>query len=522
MLAADNVDRSRIAQAALAAAAVAVGVRWLLKRGRGDLDSIPSQLAASTPAPNLKERCALRIAVTELCLLKLDWHMFLRSLHDENGDSIVRARLGSMEFVSIADPEVAREVLSDIYNFVPAEQTVWQYFRNFAYGIITFAGEKWRRERRVLSPAFHPAKIPPMHETMVRHTGAALEKWSSLGVVDLREEFPKLALDVISSAAFGADVGALAGRTDFSERLYETMTEIKIRAEEPVQLWRVLPTPRARRFAANARYLRAYASRLLEERRRERGQGGQRRGDMLEALLDAREAGEMDAELLIDEAMSILIAGNDTSSSTLSFACAVLAAFPALQDRCRQEAREVLAGDFPAPEELERLPYITAFLKETLRLFNPPTFHARQVGPTGATVAGRRLPPGIQVWVAVGHMHYSPKLWGPDAEEFKPERFLPGGPGEECRGYMPFSTGQRSCPGRHLAMAEMRVALASLVRRYRVEPEDGKPSGKLPGIVTVFVNRPKDPVRVRLVPLDGKRAAPQGANGAARGNVCAQ
>jgi cytochrome P450 len=212
-------------------------------------------------------------------------------------------------------------------------------------------------------------------------------------------------------------------------------------------------------------------------------------------LLEARdeETGEgMTDRQLRDEVMTLFAAGHETTAVALTWCWHLLAQHPAVEARLHAELDDVLAGEAPRFEDLERLPYGRMVLEETMR-FYPPAYSLNRVALADDRMGPHLVRKGTLVTVSPWVTHRNPALW-PEPLRFDPERFLPERVRERPRyAYFPFGGGPRICIGAAFAMMEARLALAVLARDWRLVPTPG-PAPRPQARVTL---RPREPIRMR-------------------------
>jgi len=240
----------------------------------------------------------------------------------------------------------------------------------------------------------------------------------------------------------------------------------------------LLPTPENFRLRRARDTLEKVVVSIIAERRKDRAD----RGDLVSMLMEARDAetGEaMDDRQLRDEAMTILLAGHETTANALTFTWLLLARYPAAMRALRKELDEVLAGRAPGPEDLPRLPLTRATIEEAMRLYPPAWIIARSVNERDE-IGGFEIPARSLVFVSPYVVHRHPRLWQ-DPAGFDPQRFLNGN--APPRGaYFPFGSGPRQCIGNGFAMLEAELVLAALAQRVRFELLPGQPVELEPSI----------------------------------------
>ncbi|MFN2546921.1 MAG: cytochrome P450 [Myxococcales bacterium] len=236
----------------------------------------------------------------------------------------------------------------------------------------------------------------------------------------------------------------------------------------------VLPTPENRRLRRAVSALDRIVLRIIAERRQTRGD------DLLSMLMEARDAdtGEaMDDRQLRDEAMTIFLAGHETTANALAWTWLLLSRYPAALRELREELSQVLGGRSPTADDLPRLKFTRMLLEESMRLYPPAWIIARSA--SGADeIGGYSIPAGSIVFVAPYVVHRHPKYWS-DPEGFDPHRFEK----EPPRGaYFPFGGGPRQCIGNGFAMMEAQLVLATMAQRVKFELVPGHPVEPEPSI----------------------------------------
>lgn len=244
---------------------------------------------------------------------------------------------------------------------------------------------------------------------------------------------------------------------------------------------RTWPTPGNKRAAAALEELYGVCDKIVAERRggpaadaRATGAEGKGEAEDLLSLLAAATStqdAEFDATELREQVLIFLLAGHETTATSLSFSLHLLARHPELQDRARAEIAEVLGDRTPGAADLDRLPYLTQVLKEAMRLYPAaPVIGRRSVA--AAEVDGHTIPAGADVILAPWVTHRHPRYW-PDPERFDPDRFTPEAEAERPRyAWFPFGGGPRACIGQHFSMLESVIALAMILREYEFEAVD--------------------------------------------------
>jgi len=314
-------------------------------------------------------------------------------------------------------------------------------------------------------------------------------RWRDGEPVDIGAEMNRLTLATVVATLLG---GSLT--TDDAERIRVALTGVVRHFDwlvtHPLGVHRLrVPTPRARRLLASRDALRDVVDRLIAERATRSGGPD----DLLSTLIAARdESGHMDAELLRDEVLTLMLAGHETTANWLTFTWIALADHPDVGARMRAELDRELGDRTVTLADRERLPYTAAVLEEALRLY-PPAWGIGRRALAPHEMDGVSLPRGALVSACPYVMHREPALWD-EPERFDPDRWLDGRTAGLPRGaFFPFSDGPRKCIGEHFARAEALLALATLARRWELRRETSAPV-QLDAKVTL---RPGGPVVMR-------------------------
>lgn len=428
---------------------------------------------------------------------------YLSALED-HGDH-VRFRVGppgiGLLFDAVFSPEGAHEVLAANRDHYVKDAPAYREFAHlFGRGIAVADGERWTSRRRLLQPMFTPQRVAAAVPQVTDAASGLVERLRAgatgpgdsgpgTGMVDLVEPSTWFALRALGHTVFGGEEiehtmrvmrATLPALSEYAAR----------RGLAPVRLPHQLPTPANRRAERHRRTLHGVVDELVRSRS-DRTEGD----DILRLLLDARDpetgAGLTPREVR-DEVLIFLVAGFETTASAVALALYLLGRHPEHQERVHGEVEHVLGRRDPGPDDLERLTHSTQVVQETLRLY--PSLHTlvrRTSQPT--TLLCEELPRGRVVAVSVWGIHRNPALW-PEPDRFDPGRFDPDSVADRDRfAHLPFGAGPRSCIGNHLALVELVVAVAMVVRAFHLESVDVAPD--LDAGITL---RPVAPLGCRL------------------------
>ena len=343
--------------------------------------------------------------------------------------------------------------------------------------LLTSDGERWRRQRRLVQPAFARPRMQEYAAVMVEEAERTAARLGRSARADVSREMNALTLRVVSRTLFGeAPEGASA------ERTRAAMLELNRWFGLPPQLLSLWPGAE-QRFARAQSDLNDTIARLIEARRAALAEPGAAGRDLLSALMSARdEDGEaLSAEELRDQLLTLYLAGHETTSHALTWTLYLLSLHPEVSAKLDAEHRQVLNGRAPSFADVAALPYTESVIKEALRLY-PPAFVIPRHAHSDAVVNGQFVPEGSEVILWIYHLHRDPRFF-PEPARFRPERF--SGAEDDARprhAYVPFGAGQRACIGQSFAMLEAQLILATLAPRLSLRYARRRPPRRATGV----------------------------------------
>lgn len=336
-------------------------------------------------------------------------------------------------------------------------------------GMLTIDGAYHRRARRIMLPMFHRERVAATVTTMMEEGERALAPWSPGDLVDVYAWARTLALRIAMRALFGFDPDRALQDVDMA---HEFEAALGFYAKDYVlQTLRGPGTPFGRLMAARRRLDGVIYAEIARRRR-----SGERREDLLSLLLDARDEDDGSAlsdREVRDQVMTLLFAGHDTSTSTLTFLFYELAKQPAALARVCAEQDRVLGGRAPTGADLAGgLPELDLALDETLRLY-PPAWIGPRRAIRDTEFAGHAIPAGTPVNYCSWASHRLPEVF-PDPEAFVPDRFAPAARAALPKGaYVPFGGGSRTCLGMRFGQTEIKLLATLALQRFRLELAPG-------------------------------------------------
>jgi cytochrome P450 len=479
---------------------------------------------------------------------------FVRA-HRECGD-LARLRFFHLPIVSLGSPVLLHEMLVErARSFEKSLGLRMVFYALAGKGLFTSEGELWKRQRKLMAPLFQPAAVRGYADLMNGVIARYLDGWRDGEVIDAGREMTRLTMAVAGKVLLDADMftvrgasppdtprqkdsgslrspqsfdeadtigaaiqvmmgylgdqagsPALVARASLGGKLLELgplsprNEERRARAIEWLSMPLRVPTAYSRRVYAALATLDAAVQRLVDERRR----GGHARADLLSRLLAARDEDDgsvMTDRQVRDEALTLFIAGHETTATGSTWSLSFLTRHPAVYRRWKAEAA-ALGGSVPTAEDAPRLGYTLGVFKEALRLY-PPVFALDRVAVEDVVLGGHAIPRGTILCMSPYALHRRPDIW-PDPERFDPDRFTPEAEALRPRfSWFPFGGGPRVCIGAQFAQLEAQLLLAQIAQRFDLEPvsaEPVKPSFSM-------ALRPAKPLLLRVRRVAGARAA---------------
>ncbi len=417
---------------------------------------------------------------------------FLRA-HAAHGD-VVRFAFGRETVYLLSHPDLVQDVLLTHAQKFHKGLGLERAKILLGEGLLTSEEGVHLRQRRLIQPAFHKGRIATYATAMVDAALAAGDRWTEGDELDVGKEMARLTLQAVAKTLFDAEVEGAAAA--IGQALTDTLGLFGALSLPLGNLVLLLPLPAVRRFRRGRARLDAEVTRIIRERRLD----GRDRGDLLSMLLAARdEDGQPMSDVqLRDEAMTLLLAGHETTANGLAWAFHLLAENPGVEHALHAELDAVLAGRRPRPEDVPRLTVTTAVFSEALRLYPPAYVLGRRALEPVPLSDGTLLPPGALVVLSPYVVHRDAR-WFPEPLRMGLERWTAEAKASRHRfAYFPFGAGTRSCVGEAFAWMEGTLMLAVLASRWRLAALAGHPVRTEPRITL----RPKG-LRMRAARASG-------------------
>ena len=412
----------------------------------------------------------------------------------------VQTRL-PLELYFVADPACIEEILVKKAESFRKDRTSRLLSRVVGNGLLVNEGDSWRRQRRLLQPAFHHRQLQSYAAVMTGAIAKASATWKPGEVRNVHEDMMAVTLNIVAETLFGADVSADAGHIGqiISELMEQFGRIVGLKARFLPPAW--VPTPTNRQFQASARKVDQVIRGIIDARRRKQRlqPDGESGDDLLSLLIRARDedGSSMTDAQVRDEAVTLFLAGHETTALALTYSLYLLATHPDCQDRLADELAQVLGGRPPGLGDLESLKYTDAVLLEAMRLYPPAWVMAREA-LTDVEIGGFRFGKGAEFVMSPWVLHRDPRNFqAPEA--FQPERWQ----GDLAQrlprfAYFPFGGGPRVCIGNRFAMMEAKLVLAAALQRFRFEVTPQTELTLLPSVTL----RPRHGLRLQLAARD--------------------
>ncbi|HTI23729.1 MAG TPA: cytochrome P450 [Kutzneria sp.] len=409
----------------------------------------------------------LRTAPALLLRLVRDRLGLMSSAAAEYGDA-VKVSMGPKTLYIFNHPDHAKHVLADNAANYHKGIGLVQARRALGDGLLTSEGEVWRAQRKTMQPVFQARRIAAQADVVAEEAAtlvARLRAHADTGrPIDVTQEMTGLTLGVLGRTLLAADLGGFESIGHSFEAVQDqAMFEMVTLSMVPT--W--VPLPKQLRFRKARKDLARVVEQLITFRRANPTDGD----DVLTRLIESTDDSQNRRRR--DELVTLLLAGHETTASTLSWAFHLLSRHPEVGERLRAEAVEVLGDRRPEFADLTRLRYTTQVVEETMRLY-PPVWILTRQAQADDEIGGYRVPAGADVLVCPYTLHRHPAFWL-NAEKFDPDRFAPSGqPARHRYAYLPFGAGPRVCVGSNLGMMEAVFVLAMVARELRLSSIPGR------------------------------------------------
>lgn len=417
---------------------------------------------------------------------------YLQGLARDYGD-VVFFRLGQQNVYFVNDPEVIKDVLVTQQSKFTKSRMLQRAKVLLGEGLLTSEGQRHLRQRRLAQPAFHRDRLRGYGESMIEFAVRMRDRWQPGETLNVATEMMQLTLAVVAKTLFNADVEADAG--DIGESLgavLELFNTVLLPFSEYLEK---LPLPSVKRFERARATLDQIIYRIIAERRANPGDTG----DLLSMLLMARDedgSGGMTDTQVRDEALTIFLAGHETTAVALTWTLYLLSQNPAIEARLIEEIDRVLNGRLPTVDDMPQLKYVEQVFAEGMRMY-PPAWAIGRMTAEHYTMPGGHnweLEPGSIVVMSPYVTQHDARYF-PDPERFDPDRWLPErAEGRPKFSFFPFGGGARVCIGERFAWMEGVFLLTVILQRWKLTLDPAQVVEKK----ALLTLRPKHGMRMRV------------------------
>lgn len=404
---------------------------------------------------------------------------------------LMRAWFGRTLVLVVADSEAVSNIMRDrpdgfrrpLSSYIVSEEM------GGTPGLFLAEGAEWRNQRRMVMAGLAPGAVKAYFPALVTVAQRLQRRWQHAAArgksITLDDDLKRYTVDIIAGLAFGSDVNTLEAGDDVIQRhLDAILPAVARRSFAMLPYWRYVRLPSDRQLERDVAALDAAVAGLVQQARERLAHDAARRArpaNLLEAMIVAADQPDsgVDNRAVVGNVLTMLLAGEDTTANTISWMIYLLQRHPQALARAREEVLRVApdAAGFSI-EQMDSLDYLNACASEAMRLKPVAPFLPLEA-LRDTVVADVAVPKGTLVWCVLRHDSVSESHFS-DAQAFRPERWLAGAPAQanDKHAAMPFGAGLRTCPGRYLALLEIKIAMAMLLGSFDIAGVDTPDGGE--------------------------------------------
>ncbi len=420
----------------------------------------------------------------------------INEIIEEKGDTFSMHMGGGKKAIFTADPEIAQYVMQkNNRNFRKSEIQTHLLAKYAGKGLLTSEGDYWLRQRRLIQPGFHRAKLAALTDIMLKVVQESFNDLDQLAhtneVFDICDEMTKMAFNVVAKSLFTTSVQD-EELTELNDNIQSIQEYIIKKLRQPYLGWWFFLSGKGKLQLQKSKESRNIILNIIKDRRA----SGDSYDDLLDMLLESKyedtHQGMTDLQLL-DETLILFVAGHETSANALAWAFYLLSKYPDATKKIRDEYQTVVGDRKIEFSDFPKLTYTTQVIQETMRLYPPAWITDRLTNETDE-IKGFTISKNKMVALFIYGLHHSKTLWD-EPEKFKPERFTKENiKSKPPFSYMPFGGGPRLCIGNNFAMMEMQMVLIELLKRYDFSLEKNQNIEAMPYITL----QPKYGIKMRI------------------------
>jgi cytochrome P450 len=429
---------------------------------------------ATLAVPSIANARNMRV-LGHLPEFRADPLLFLERMARTHGD-VVQYRLGPQRTYLLSNPDHIRDVLVTHQGNFTKSRVLQRLKPLLGEGLLTSEGDFHLRQRRLAQPAFHRERLVGYSKTMTEFALETRERWEAGDTIDIDAEMMRLTLAIVAKTLFSTAVEAET--EEIGESLTTIMMLFRVLMLPGSKILTWLPTSVGRRFRKARGRLDRTIYAMIDERRKSGGD----RGDLLSMLMMAQDeegTGSMSDQQVRDEAMTLFLAGHETTANALTWTWYLLSQNPECETAMHEEIDSVLAGRAPGFEDLPKLRYTEMVLAESMRIF-PPVWSVGRMAKKDYPIAGATIPAGSVLMMSPWVVHRDSRFY-PDALRFDPLRWTPEAKEQRPKfAYFPFGGGSRLCIGERFAWMEGVLLLATIAQQWKFRLSPGHPVEPMP------------------------------------------
>ncbi|KAL9966312.1 hypothetical protein ACROYT_G024366 [Oculina patagonica] len=418
---------------------------------------------------------------------------------------VYKMYMGRDAIIAVADPEILKHILVKDFHKFRNRPEFLAGRAPLNKGLFGARDENWRRVRSILTPTFSSYKLKEIVPIMEEAADILLSKFENFAKedksVDISTPCSQFSLDVILSAAFGlkGDIQTNPDPELVKKALSVFIVPVYIRALTMFPFYGQLKKFFDLNPIQHVPYFEKLARGILELRKK----GADGRRDLVQLMLEAKDVDNNEIKTLTDEeivgqCITFLVAGSETTGSTVAMIANLLANYPEIQEKVLREIDEATRsrGDVSIYEFVQSLEYLDRVVSEALRLYTVGYVNVRDCMET-CVINGVEFPAGVGVYILTYCVHRDPDYW-PEPEKFDPDRFLPEvAEKRPAFSYLPFGLGPKQCIGIRLAQLEIKIALVKILQKMKFERGLGTTETIKFHAATILV--PSEPIFVKVV-----------------------
>jgi cytochrome P450 len=407
---------------------------------------------------------------------------FLTNAAREYGD-LVYFRVARQHMYLVNHPDYVREILVNNQGNFTKSRALQRAKVLLGEGLLTSEGQPHLRQRRLVQPAFHRDRLAVYATAMSECAVRWPQRWQAGGTLDISTEMPHLTLSIVAKTLFSADVESEA--SEIGEAMTAVLQMFRLLLMPFSEYLEKLPLPHLRRFEKARARLDATIYGLIRERRKSRVDTGDLLSMLLLAQDEEKNSGGMTDEQVRDEALTLFLAGHETTANALTWTWYLLSQHPEVERRLHQEIDAVLGGRAPELADVPQLRYTEMVLAEALRLY-PPAWGIGRMAKGPFELGGVEIP-AKSICILSPYLLQRDARWFPEPEKFDPDRWTPEARDSRPKfAYYPFGGGARVCIGERFAWMEGVIVLAAIAQKWRLRLVPGQRVEPLP-LITLRV-----------------------------------